>query len=274
LTETVALSAAGLEDRVFVVTGGTRGIGRAVVLTLAAAGAKVLFQGRDLEAADEVIAATGGEARFVPGDLYDPEAMTALVATAYDEHGRLDGAVGNGMRSEPKPKLFLEMRPEDFGSYFHHGAVPKLYLAQAAARRMAEAGYGKIVWVTSDAGRQPTTSETMIGTTAAALIFATRALAKELVRDGIRVNTVAITLTEGTPGFQRIEARRAARADGVGTESPQLLSAFDKLTARMPFGLGQPQEVADLVSFLLAPVSDGITGATLSVNRGAYFPAY
>lgn len=263
----------GLEDRVIAVTGGTRGVGRSVVARLCALGARVVFQGRDKDAAQEVIdlaASAGTTPVFVPGDLYDPSSARELVATAIERFGGLHGAVGNGMTSAPPARLFLEMDPADFASYFHHGALHRLYLAHAAAREMAAAGYGKIVLITSDAGRMPTPSESMIGATAASLIFATRALGRELSRDGVRVNTVAITLTKGTPSFERVQRRRA---EG-GTETPTLLSAFDTLAKRMPFGLGEPDEVAGIVAFYLSPATDGISGSTVSVNRGAYFPSY
>jgi 3-oxoacyl-[acyl-carrier protein] reductase len=133
---------------------------------------------------------------------------------------------------------------------------------------MRTSGYGKIVLITSDGGRVPTPSEAIVGSAAAAVVFMTRAVARELARDGVRVNSLAITLTKDTPGHDRMVERQADGSGGV------LDQAFARLEAKMPFGLGAAAEVADLAAFLLAPETDGITGATISVNRGGYFPVY
>jgi 3-oxoacyl-[acyl-carrier protein] reductase len=260
-----------LAARTVVVTGGTRGVGRAVVVKLCASGANVVFQGRDIGAAEATVDAArqrGTAPVFAPGDLYDYDSVAGLCDTAIDRFGGLHGAVGNGMRSHPPARLFRETDPSDLLGYFEQGALHRAYLAHAAALRMASAGYGKIVLVTTDGGRVPTPSETMIGTAAAAVVYMSRAVARELARDGVRVNTVAITLTRDTPGYDRTLQRRA---DGTGGT---LGRVFEKIEARMPFGLGTAAETADVIAFLLGPESDGITGATLSINRGGYFPAY
>lgn len=260
-----------LKERTIVVTGGTSGIGRATVLKLCASGANVVFQGRDIDSAKETISAAaeiGTTPVFIAGDLYNYDSMAELCATAAEQFGGLHGAVANGMRKEPRPVLFRDTAPEDFLGYFDQGSIPKAYLAHAAAPYMASDNYGKIVFITTDGGRVPTPSETMIGSAAAAVIYMSRALAKEMSRDGIRVNCVGITLTKDTPGYNNSMQRRA---DGTGGT---LDKAFAKLEEKMPFGLGSADEVANLVSFLLGAESDGMTGATYSINRGGYFPVY
>ena len=107
----------------------------------------------------------------------------------------------------------------------------------------------------------------MIGAAAASVVFLARAAGRELARDGIRVNALAITLTKDTPGYERFAEKRQVEQDVH-------VKAFSKLESRMPFGLGTATEAADLACFLVAPESDGITGATLSINRGGYFPTY
>jgi 3-oxoacyl-[acyl-carrier protein] reductase len=154
-------------------------------------------------------------------------------------------------------------------AYYQSGALGRLFLFRAAAEVMAPSGYGKVVLVTTDAGRVPTPGESMIGAAAASLMFLARAAGRELTRDGIRVNTVAISLTKDTPGYDRFAAKRSG-----GGDRDLHVKAFEKLESRMPFGLASADEIADLVTYLVAPESDGITGATFSVNRGGYFPTY
>ncbi len=89
-----------------------------------------------------------------------------------------------------------------------------------------------------------------------------------MARDGVRVNAVAITITKDTPGYDKSLQRRTEGTAGM------LDRVFERIEARAPFGLGTAAETAELIAFLLAPESDGITGATFSINRGGYFPVY
>ena len=262
-----------IAGRVVVVTGGTKGVGRAVVAKLARGGACVVFQGRDEAAADSLIGELSGvevPPVFVAADLYEYDDVARVVRTAVDTFGRLDGAVGSGMSGSGAGfRPFREIEPDFFLEYYKSGALARLFLLRAAAEVMAPRKYGKVVLVTTDAGRVPTPGESMIGAAAASLVFVARAAGRELTRDGIRVNTVAISLTRDTPGYDRFAAKRDA-----GGPADLHVKAFQKLEQRMPFGLATAAEVADLVMYLIAPESDGVTGATFSVNRGGYFPAY
>jgi 3-oxoacyl-[acyl-carrier protein] reductase len=255
-----------------VVVGGTGGVGRHVVRRCCAAGANVVFLGRDADAAASLVAECGpAEPVFFRGDLADPASLAALFDTAAERFGQIHGAVASGgPKGTAGFKPFREMAPEDLPAYFASGALPKLQVVLAATRAMAPHRYGKVVIVTTDAGRVPTPGESMIGAAAASLVFATRAVARELARDGIRLNTVGISLTTGTPAHER-HAAAAARPDA---DAAMRTSVFTKLEQKMPFGLASAAEVAGYVAFLLGPESDGMTGATLSVNRGGYFPSY
>jgi 3-oxoacyl-[acyl-carrier protein] reductase len=262
-----------LDGRVVVVTGGSQGVGRAVVKKLCANGALVVFQGRDESAASETIgqaAANGTVPIFLKGDLNRYDSIAEMCDHAIEKFGRLDGAVGSGMDSttSPMPMPFRETPPDEIMGYFERQLLPRAYLAHAAANRMATQGYGKIVLITTDGGRIPTPAESMIGAAGASTVYLTRAAARELSRDGIRINCVGITLTKDTPGY---DWAMSSREDGTGGV---LAKAFERLEAKMPFGLGNSGEVAEYVAFLLAPETDGITGATLSINRGGYFPVY
>jgi 3-oxoacyl-[acyl-carrier protein] reductase len=260
-----------LSHRTIVVTGGTKGIGRAVVEKLAASGAAVFFQGRDEDGAQAVIKACGDAAVapvFVPGDLHVYEDLERLMDVAIDQSGALAGLVASGGGRMPRPKSLLDTDPAILGDYFPTRGLTRIQAARAAAERMKGGGYGKIVMMTSDAGRVPTPSESLVGAACASVIFFTRAAARELASHGIRINAISVSLTEDTPSH---DAWKAGAAEG---SNEVIVKAFSKLVDRAPFGLSTSAEIADFVAYFLGSESDGVTGATLSVNRGTYFPTY
>jgi 2-hydroxycyclohexanecarboxyl-CoA dehydrogenase len=258
-----------LAGRVAVVLGGTKGIGRSIALSLGVSGASVVVQGRDEQAAAEVVAAiaeAGSAAVFAPADLYDYAEVDRVMELAVRTYGRLDIAVASGATAEPRARLFHEVRPEEIPLYFASRTYHRIYAVHAAQKRMREAGYGKIVMITTDAGRTPSPAESLIGAAAASLTFLTRALGKEFARSGIRINTICTTLTTGTPPYDRYAAQRD---DG---SSATIVKAFRKIEESIPFGLNSPQDVANLALYLASPESDRLTGAVISVNGGLSFP--
>jgi 2-hydroxycyclohexanecarboxyl-CoA dehydrogenase len=261
-----------LNGRVAVVFGATRDLGQAIAIKLAAAGARVVVQGRD-EARGRATeaSATGmaGTIRFVAGDLYDYSAVDRVLESATSTFGPVQIVVASGGTSKPRPKPFLEYTPDELPSAIVSGFHHRLFVIHAAAARMRAAGYGKIVSITTDAGRIPTPAESLVGANAAALIFLTRALARELAPAGIRINAISTTLTSGTTSYRRHQANQSAGEGGP------LTGAFAKLEARAPFGrLNNPNDLAELALYLCAPESDQLTGATVSLNGGTSFPAY
>jgi 3-oxoacyl-[acyl-carrier protein] reductase len=258
-----------LEGRVAVVLGGTSGIGRAAVKQLAAEGAKVVFQGRDRDRADELIASLGAnQAHFEPADLYSYSEIDAVIASAVKRFGRLDAVVASGGSFDPRPKPFVDLMPEELPLYFETRLYHRLNAIHSAFNRMRDAHYGKIVTLTTDAGRIPTPAESLIGGAAAAQIFMTRALAREFAGHGVRINTVSISLTEDTPSWERQQAQLAKASSEV------IVDAFKKLEARAAFGLCQPDDIASLVVYLCSPRSDKLSGATISLNGGTSYPGY
>jgi 3-oxoacyl-[acyl-carrier protein] reductase len=261
-----------LAGRVAVVFGATRDLGQAIALKLAAAGANVVVQGRD-EArgrATEAAAESGpGVVRFVAADLYDYAAVDGVLEAAAEAFGPVQIVVASGGTANPRPKPFLEYTSDELPSAVATGFHHRLFVIHAAAARMHVAGYGKIVSITTDAGRIPTPAEAIVGANAAALIFLTRALARELAPSGIRINAISTTLTAGTTSYLRHRTNQSA-----GDAGP-LTGAFAKLEARAPFGrLNNPGDLAELALYLCAPESDQLTGATISLNGGTSFPAY
>jgi 3-oxoacyl-[acyl-carrier protein] reductase len=231
-------------------------------------GATVVLVSRD-EGTGQAAAARlqerdGGRVSWHGGDTTRFADMQTVVSSVLSDHGRVDLLVGSGSPRHPGPKLFLETDPEDYAGYFVRQAATRLNILRACADTMISQGKGKVVFLTTDAGRVPTPSEALLGAGAAGLMFATRALARELGRYGIRINAVSTTLTRETPAFERFAD--AKNADLVITR------AFKKIEDRSAFGLNSPEDVAAAVLYFLSDASDQVSGATLSVNGGLSFP--
>lgn len=262
-----------LNGKVALVCGGTAGIGRATALQYARCGATVIIQGRSAEAAQEVIeaaAAAGAPVAptFLRAELYEYDSMKAMVDAAAALHGRIDIAVANGGNPGRKASLFEVTPQEDFGPLFIDRVMGRLNLIHAVFPVMKQNGYGKIVVITTDAGRVPTPSEALIGAAASSLIFLTRALAREFARHGVRVNAIATTLTTGTKSFDDFREQVDQASDRV------LVKAFQKIEQRAAFGLNRPEDLAELATYLAAKESDQLSGATISINGGVSFPQY
>ena len=253
------------------VTGGTKGIGRAAVLTLAANGARVVFQGTDELAGRDIEreCAGPGEALFVPGDLMKFEDAQQLVARARSRFGRLDCYVSSGGPRQPQPALFRDLStPAASLALLQSRILPRLNGLHAAVPVMKEQGGGKIILLTTDAARTPTPSESMIGAAGAVIMSLTRSLAKELVSDGIRINAIATTITSGTPPYDAYLAAKAQNSEAA------LVKAFSKAHAQVGFRINTAQDLADYILFLASAASDQITGSTMSINGGLSFPSY
>lgn len=234
-------------ERVALVTGANAGIGWAVARRLAADGFRLGFHTRargdeHRERFEEISRA--GEARWVTGDLSDPDTPERLVAETADAFGRLDVLVNNAGVTSAKP--VLELTAQDFDHIFGVDVRGAFLLALAAARTMRESGGGSIVNVTSVHELVPRPGFALYAPAKAALGMLSRSLALELAGDGIRVNSVA-------PGV--IATARNEEAS--------------ELAAQVPLArAGTPEEVAAVVSFLAGDGSSYVTGASYLVDGG------
>ena len=131
---------------------------------------------------------------------------------------------------------------------------------------MVERQTGSIINITTDAGRTPTPAQTILGSASAGLIFFSRALAKEVARKKVRVNTLAVTLTKDTPPWEAYQERVQAGSQDV------LVKAFRKIEEQTPFGLTEPLDIAQAALFLASDESKQISGSIISVNGGISFP--
>ena len=244
-----------LGGQVALVTGGSRGIGRAVALRLAAAGAAVVVNYRENAAAAEEtvgrIAAAGGRASAACFDVGDGEAVRVGVQNIVDAHGRLDILVNNaGLTADA---LLLRLREEEWERALRTNLTGVFHCTKAAVRAMVRARYGRIVNLTSVVAEMGNAGQVAYAAAKAGVIGFTKSLARELAARGVTVNAVA-------PGL--VETDMTA-----GLDDQQ--KAF--FTNVIPAGrIATPEEVAAAVAFLASPDAGYITGQVLRVNGGLY----
>lgn len=249
-TDSLALSGS-----VAMVTGANRGLGRAIALDLARAGADVALCVRDAGSARAVAAeidASGRRAVVIECDAVDLAQGRRAVAEAADKLGGLDILVNNAGGGIGGPAL--DVTPEDFDAVWALNTRSVFFLAQSAARSMARSGGGSIINVASQAGLVALPGESSYCISKAAVIHMTRVLAVEWGELGIRVNAVAPTFIE-TDGTAAALGDPDFRADVV-----ERIAALHRV--------GVPQEVAGAVTFLASPAASLITGVTLPIDGG------
>lgn len=253
---TLALPAAlSLAGRVALVTGGSRGIGRAIATTLAARGAAVAVNYASREdAAREVvdaITAAGGKAIAVGFDVSDAAAVDAGVARVVAELGGLHILVNNAGVSIDA--LLLRASAADFARILDINLKGTFHCCKAATRHLLKArADGRVINLSSVVGEQGNAGQAMYAASKAGVLGFTKSLARELAGRGVTVNAV-------TPGFIATEMTSAALQG----------DARAALLGQIPLGrIGEPQEVAEAVAFLAAPAASYITGHTLRVNGG------
>jgi 3-oxoacyl-[acyl-carrier protein] reductase len=239
--------------RVAVVTGAGRGMGAAVTRGLARRGAHVVAADIEREVADAIaaeLADAPGEVTPAVADVTDPSAHRTLADAAIARHGHLDLWVNVAGYS---PRVgFAEVTPDDVERTYAVNAAGPLYAAQVVAERMADGG--AMVTIASISARRVRPNTMPYAMSKAAVEHLTRFAAEELGHRGIRVNAVA-------PGF--IDTRLTAWVH-------EQEGALDRAVSSIPLGrIGQPEEVAEAVLFLLSDAASYVTGATLVVDGGA-----
>jgi len=242
-----------LDGAAAVVTGGSRGIGRAICLALAAAGARVAvgYHSR-ADAAQEVvaaIAAAGGTAFAVAGDVGARAEADAVIAAAHERFGRLDILVNNA--GVTRDGLLLRMSDEAWRQVLAADLDGAFFCLRAAAKIMLRQRGGRIVNLASVAGTVGNAGQANYSAAKAGLIGLTRAAAAELASRQITVNAVA-------PGF-------------IETEMTSVLppAAREAAAGRVPLGrFGRPEDVAQAVLYLASPAAAYITGTVLVVDGG------
>ena len=244
-----------LQDRVAIVTGGGRGIGRAISKRLASDGAlvAVVWSGNEKTATDTVaeIEKAGGKAFATKIDVADPESAAAGVSRIAEERGRLDILVNNAGIS--KDNLILRTKVEDWDTVLDTNLRGAWACSKAAVRTMlkARSATGRIVNITSVVGETGNAGQTTYAAAKAGLIGLTRALALEVASRAVTVNAVA-------PGFIATDMTNAL---------PEKTRA--EILAKVPLGhLGSADEIAGVVAFLCSDGAGYVTGQVIRVNGG------
>ena len=255
---------AALDGRVALVTGSTRRIGKAIAIELARAGADVVVNGRNPEPAEEVMAeirSLGRRTFFEKANLIRWEPVKAMVDRVVEEYGRLDIlALSGAAASSPPFSPFEEVDPAWYTRYAEAHWISKAYCIRAALDTTKRQGYGKVVSISTDAGRIPTVGESMIGGGAAGLLVMTKVLARELGRYGILVNAICITATESPGEVTQFDRSPSIEQSSAGARGPGSRQIFHVTS----------EDVAQAAVFLTSPESDTITGQILSVNGGTW----
>jgi len=256
---------ADLSGKTALVTGSSKGIGRAIAVRFAENGASVVINARTPGPALEVVEhvrAMGREAHFEPADLYNYHDVKRMVDSAVQRFGHIDILVACGAAAGPPPQPFHEIDPKSYGDCVSSHLFTRLYAVRAVLDHMMARQSGKIIIVTTDAGRTPTRGESLIGGAAAAVVLMTKALAMELARCRIRINTICTTVTKDTPGYDTATSQ----------QDTHLANLFKKAEERMPFGMNKPDDIAQLALFLASQDSNQITGQIFSISGGLSFP--
>jgi 3-oxoacyl-[acyl-carrier protein] reductase len=242
-----------LTGKVALITGGSRGIGRAIGLRLATQGADVAFSYRGNAAAAGAtvgdLEALGRRALSIQADASDPESAEAVVKATLEAFGRIDILVNNA--GITRDDLIMRMTPEAWREVLETNLFGAFWMTKAVTRPMLKARGGRIINITSVSGQAGQMGQANYSSAKAGLIGLTKATARELASRTITVNAVA-------PGFVLTELTQ---------DLPEDLQA--QITDRTPLGrFGTPEEIAAAVAFLASDEAAYITGQVLAVDGG------
>jgi 3-oxoacyl-[acyl-carrier protein] reductase len=243
-----------LSEKVAVVTGASRGIGRAIALALVAQGAKVVASARNAQALDALVAeieAQGGEATAVAGDVALESDAARLVEQAVAAYGQIDVLVNNA--GITRDGLLLRMKDEDWDAVIDTNLKGAFHCIRAVAKVMSKQRSGRIINISSVVGEMGNAGQANYCASKAGLLGLTKSVARELARRNITVNAI-------TPGFIVTDM-----TDGMTDK------ARETMTEQIPLGrLGEADDVANAVIFLASEQSSYVTGQVLGVNGGMY----
>jgi 3-oxoacyl-[acyl-carrier protein] reductase len=238
-----------LSGKVALVTGSTRGIGRAIAGTLSSCGATVAIVGRDLAKAEAVAAEIGAGAKGFACEISDTAQVTALVEAVEKSLGSCDILVNNA--GITKDNLMLRMKDEDWNAVLETNLRSAFVAIRAAQRGMMKKRWGRIINIASVVGIIGNAGQANYAASKAGLIGLSKSVAKELASRNVLCNVVA-------PGFIKTDMTDAMTPDAV-----------EKLSGAIPLNrLGTPEDIAGAVAFLASDHAAYITGQVLAVDGG------
>ena len=242
-----------LKDRVALVTGGTRDVGRQIALTLAAEGATVAVHYRssadDAEAVISEIRKQGGKAKAYAADVADRSAVHNMIQAIVADFGGLNILVNNAGLAIRKP--FKETTPEEWRSQIDVNLMGAIHLCHEAAPHLEKGGHGRIIAIVGDSSRVGESGLSIVAAARAGVMALMKSIARELGRNGVTANTVSLGMVETGHDPKWLEANR------------------EKLVRFYPTRrLGQPDDIAPTVALLASPRSGWITGQVISISGG------
>jgi NAD(P)-dependent dehydrogenase (short-subunit alcohol dehydrogenase family) len=242
-----------LKDRVALVTGGTRDVGRQIALSLAAEGARVaVHHHRSADEAEAVVAeirAKGGNAKSYMTDVADRDGVQSMIERIVTDLGGLNILVNNAGLAIRKP--FKETTPEEWRSQIGVNLLGAIHLCHGAAPHLERGGHGRIIAIVGDSSRVGESGLSIVSAARAGVIALMKSLARELGRVGVTANTVSLGLVETGHDPAWLEANR------------------ERLVRFYPVRrLGQPDDIAPTVTLLASPRSGWITGQVISISGG------
>ena len=241
------------EGRVAVVTGGTRGIGRAIALRLAAEGANVAvsYRSKDdaAEETAEAVRAAGVKCEIFKGDVASPEEVQALFKGVSDVFGRVDILVNNA--GITRDNIMMRMKEDEFDKVIRTNLGGTYLCTRAALRPMVRARWGRIVNISSVVGLVGNSGQANYAASKAGIIGFTKSVAREVAQRGITANAVA-------PGYVETELTGSLPEE-----------VKDQIRSQVPMGrFGEAEEVAEVVAFLVGEGAGYVTGQTIAVDGG------
>lgn len=254
----------GLRGRACIVTGASRGIGLATARLLAAEGAGVLMVARGAEALERAASECGDTAHALAADVTEPDAAERIVAACAGRFGSVDALVNNAGTTRAVP--LDELTDDDWQGQWELHAMAPMRLMRAAAPRMAEAGWGRIVNVCSSSGKRPSLRNMAYSVTKSAQLSLSRAFADAYAARGVLVNAVAPGVV-ATPLWTEPGGMADQVAAAEGSDRDDVLAALD---AKIPIGrVGTEDEIAAVIAFLCSERASNVAGAAWSVDGGS-----